>query len=159
MTASPKTWLFLDIDGVLNGGYLPGVGFDWHLPAAVDALNRLTDALNADIIVSSSWRTCHVLRQLQFVLVGWGVRAAVVGVTPVLGGERIEEIHAALARLEPREYVILDDNDVYGDTYDPWEAQEDADPGAWRFHLTNTKTGLTQRDVDVILDRWSSRRT
>ncbi len=50
--------IFLDVDGVLNHQaiFTPAVGIAPLCPKAVSRLLRLVDALNAQIVISSTWR-------------------------------------------------------------------------------------------------------
>lgn len=72
--------LFLDIDGVLNsveylqrGGSLSCVtdGID---PRAVAQLQRIVDATDCSLILSSSWRTMYTLAEMRQKLVDKGIR-------------------------------------------------------------------------------------
>jgi hypothetical protein len=51
-----KRIIFLDIDGVLNRHELQASGYAGMLPECVQSLNRIIDATDADIIISSAWR-------------------------------------------------------------------------------------------------------
>lgn len=118
-----KPAIFLDIDGVLCiKGCRPGT----FAPACVEALNWLTDAAAAQIVVSSTWRHYP---DIDGILKRRGVTAKVIGITPdlsrgklikgshtgareiILGATRGSEIAAWLKSHAPRPFVILDDDD------------------------------------------------
>ena len=88
--------IFLDIDGVLNHekwyerryenidmglvvSEYPKYEFD---PNSVECLNWLTDATNAKIVVSSTWRLGRTVEELQELLKSVGVTGEVIGKTP-----------------------------------------------------------------------------
>lgn len=108
--------VFLDIDGVLvtqrsffiRKGELPSCE-----PSCVAALNTICEATGAQIVVSSSWRLESSGQDLQKILGEWGVKAIVLGVTPIglrTRGAEIEEWMAKAGERAPIEgYVILDD--------------------------------------------------
>lgn len=113
--------LFLDIDGVLNSrkwfGSLhativaakyPEEHFD---PAAVARVNAIVERTGAVICVSSSWRLGRSVAELGELLATQGIRAEVVGATPVDFRARGLEIARWLAEHpEVTVYAILDDD-------------------------------------------------
>jgi hypothetical protein len=111
--------VFLDIDGVLvtrrsffvRKGNLPTAG-----AGCVEALNHITAATGASIVVSSSWRREMTLDQLRSVLADWGVQAQIVDVTSDglrNRGAQIEEWIARNGLVES--FVILDDQADFDD--------------------------------------------
>ena len=107
---------FLDIDGVLDsvrsatafGGYpmeLEHIGaFD---PIAIRLIQRLCDASGAQVVLSSAWRTF-----VDFRAVGEAFGLPVIGETPLLLGQRGDEIYAWLCEHpQVEQYAIVDDND------------------------------------------------
>ena len=145
--------VFLDIDGVLNQGYdkVRGApsGFDYSVPSCVLALNGLTRALQASIVISSSWRLEHSLEQLRTVLRGFGVEAPIIDVTPEIDdargfpAARIAEICHFLDHQEHgvvESFVVLDDQDIRLDIDN--ELVRVAEIEA-RFIRTVTEVGLT----------------
>jgi hypothetical protein len=160
--------IFLDIDGVLNHGYDPSrvpaavvsgwgyaespstnAGFDYCVPSCVTALNDLTRATGASIVVSSSWREAHPLDELRAVLRRFGVEAEVVGVTPydledVDGwpATRAAEIRAYLDRCEEEvgSYVVIDDCDIFLDVNNDRVLDPEVEARTVR---TATSVGLT----------------
>ena len=96
--------VFLDIDGVMNslqsveeaerlgitienpwygpdfsGAPISPAGFHYFAPWSVRALNRITDATGAVIVISSTWRKSAV-----FYLRRWGVTGDIIDATPRL---------------------------------------------------------------------------
>lgn len=147
--------LFLDFDGVLNTDEflesLPKTKII-HLPGVealvenidrvhVTRLNAITRSVNAEIVVSSTWRLGLTVRDLQVGLKRVGVEAPVIGATPVLSYDpRGREIHAWL-RDNGRSgdpFVILDDVDEMGDLR-PWLV---------KTHIT---TGLTDGHIPMAI--------
>lgn len=144
--------VFLDFDGVLNRGYdkVRGApsGFDYSVSSCVLALNALTRAMDARIVVSSSWRLQHSLDELRAVLRLWGVEAPVLDVTPDLEdasgfpAARICEIRSFLDLCsEPIEsFAVLDDQDIRLDINNEIVKDEEIEK---RFVRTVTEVGLT----------------
>jgi hypothetical protein len=149
--------VFADIDGVLNsretydrhdasGERWPPVR--WLEPALIARLDALCARTGARIVVSSGWRT-HLAggwREVAEVLRAAGLRARVVGGTPVAAGpdeERIArrggEIRAWIAQSAKdnafvSRWVVLDDCEV--------------DVRPERFVRTDIAVGLTDNDVE-----------
>jgi hypothetical protein len=141
--------LFLDFDGVLN---TPGT---WGKRPAIDAvdadkvqrLNALAEKLDADIVISSSWRYIHGLEELRSILVAKGLAsgARVIDMTPgaadtTADWRRGDEVSAWLARLIRRPaFAIIDDMTL--------EAFE----GLGRHLITTDGSrGLTDSDCEQI---------
>lgn len=126
--------IFLDIDGVL---VLASRGALSVLPDAVAHLNRLTESTQAQIVITSSWRKWSPIKQLARGLQKGGVKATIIGATPIMNdAERGDEIAAWLrAHAHDVSFVILDD---------------DSDMGALipRLVQTDPEHGLRAEDVD-----------
>ena len=119
--------IFLDFDGVLinRQSWLMASGSHAmaHRPC-VDALNRIIEATEASIVVSSTSRIGKSAMELHFILKGWGVQGRVLGKTPQITtgrgkvlvsrprGEEIERWLDAEGWDEP--FVILDDEGIAG---------------------------------------------
>jgi histidinol phosphatase-like enzyme len=82
--------IFLDIDGVLNSDtwykkrktdFCIHEEFD---PFLVQQLNQLIKDTKAKIVISSSWRKSHTLEEMQKLFKQVGIRAEIIGMTPVL---------------------------------------------------------------------------
>lgn len=117
--------VLLDYDGVLLTRWSYKERRDAQAPltgikaqeSCVAVLNRLTEATNAQIVVSSTWRLGTELIDLREQLAGWGVKAPVIDKTPYLVGpdkrqkQRGEEIAVWLdKRGNGCTFVILDDD-------------------------------------------------
>ena len=94
---------------------LPGHHWCFHTfnPAAVAALNLVTDLTPARIVISSTWRKGRTLMQLREILADQGVTGTMIGKTGNdETGIRGREIQAFLDEhgLEPDDCVILDDD-------------------------------------------------
>lgn len=110
--------VFLDFDGVIVVASTRFIEAD---PLCVARLNEITDKTDAAIVVSSSWRKGRTEKQLEDLLKDWGVKASMVGVTPILQKEmggivysdtRGHEINAWVESNKDtwKEFVILDDD-------------------------------------------------
>ena len=154
-------YLFLDIDGVLNTGrysdYLVENGLcetdeDGYLfdPEVVQSLERIIEATEAKIIITSTWRLDGDMQAL------WRNRelaGEMFGVTPTLlrekavekikffYGHRGMEVEAWLQDYasEPYNYAILDDEDDY------LESQ------AEHLVLTDPMTGITEDVAEKVI--------
>jgi len=80
--------IFLDIDGVLNSiSYFKSINDiddpdDRLDPVAVALLNKIIQATNAKIVISSSWRLGKSITQLQDVFNKHSIIGTIVGLTP-----------------------------------------------------------------------------
>lgn len=160
---STKPILFLDFDGVLNSwAFLKRArkaeGRNVSLwnnldPIAVRRLNYLVKMSRCDVVVSSTWRTMKehdTAEKLQDILVSFGYRHEVKGITPRLGcqahrdlgwekccdGHRGSEIKAYLDGLPEKvtNIAILDDD-------------SDMNPLLHRHVKTNMDFGLLMTHV------------
>jgi len=122
--------IFLDIDGVLNSvesckdhqdkGIFDDVPHRTH----ISCLNKIIEATNAKVVISSVWRksasSLHILRLLSVL----GFKGNVIGSTPIIDDFRGNEIQAWINRFENNKdwinknegleklesFVILDDD-------------------------------------------------
>jgi len=144
--------IFLDIDGVLNNPGCYAIASGSRTPPdskCVEALNYLTDATQANIVMSSSWRIGRAVIELRELLSGWGVTGTVIDRTPNLGSARGLEIAEWLLKHEgtvlyPSAFVVLDDD-------------SDAEPFPDHLIQTNGSIGLTMADAEraIHVMRWS----
>ncbi len=138
--------LFLDIDGVLNSDEWYArrrqkLGDLSHLdPALVARAGEVASRSGASVVISSAWRMHRDLEELRAVLGAAGLRAPILGETPVLsdgepdGLNRAAEIlrwlerhthEAFTGRTEPvRAFAILDDLPDFGPLA-PWHVATD----------------------------------
>ena len=105
--------VFLDIDGVLvtRESLMKASGMRAQAqPRCVQALNSITDATGAAIVVSSTWRYGGV-EWIRNKLKEWGVTADVIGATALdYKTNRGQEIQTWLANHPTESFVILDDD-------------------------------------------------
>ena len=108
--------IFLDIDGVIALP-VPGRKTVRQSRECIEQLNRITNATGAKIVLTSGRRFAP---DLELTLAEWGVRAEIIGRTPVvgngLGGNRAEEIVQWLAEHASgvERFVILEDAEDVG---------------------------------------------
>jgi len=108
--------VFLDIDGVLAswlkmGNSTENRDVDGHLfePAAIDALNKITNHIDGKIVVSSTWRKTRSLEVFQDLFKKRGIEAEVIGLTPELDNGRADEIQHWIDDNDVDYFVIIDD--------------------------------------------------
>jgi hypothetical protein len=127
--------IFLDIDGVLA----PIRSWERYgdlSPACIDVLNAIVARVDADIVVSSTWRYGKTVGELQEMLQAEGFAGRVIDTTPTgpPGASRGEEIAAWLAEHDVSGYAIIDDH---------------VDMGDLRAHLVQTHPGHGLQSADV----------
>lgn len=118
--------LFLDIDGVVNMGRKPGVGFNWADEKCVQLLNDVLRETGAKVVISSSWRVGSELQELANHFKNhFGIKADFIGMTPVINLEvddeefttsapRAMEIRDWLNRHpEITNFAVIDDMDIF----------------------------------------------
>jgi len=110
--------IFLDIDGVLA----PISRWDRYGDLdreCVRVLNEIVACVDADIVVSSTWRHGKTITELQAMLVAAGFTGRVLDTTPtdLDGASRAEEIAAWLAEHAVAGYVIIDDHANMGELH------------------------------------------
>ena len=142
--------IFLDVDGVLNSEeffimrphtledkkkWTEESDFDQY---AVKLLNKMTDATDAKIFVSSCWRVGRTVDELKDLLKRVGIAGEVIGKTKQLQTDRGFEIADWLENHEHDQFIIIDDEfDMEG-----FEGQ---------FIHTGWKTGLTDFHVNKAI--------
>lgn len=146
--------LFLDIDGVLNSHAFIAtrgpdrVGGHWAArdidPAAVARLNRVLEATEALVVVSSMWRLLHRRTVLCDILGECGFKGKILGVTPRINEDysRGREI-AQWLRENEREpvtsYAVVDDDFDAGVGHGP------------RFVQTSFSVGMDDAAADRLI--------
>jgi hypothetical protein len=126
MTASKRTVLFLDIDGICHPsdacGPMPdGSVFGENLFRWVGPLLQILDQMpHVDVVLHSSWR--HSYKELPKLLADLppALAARVVGVTPVQVYERQGSIEAYVRRYRVKRFVAIDDARYHFDEGLPW---------------------------------------
>lgn len=117
--------IFLDIDGVLVTAKTLSERSGRNAVADIDCviqLNRITEATEAKLVLSSSWRFSG-LEEMRLILKHWGVKAELIDMTPdhtkkegslYIAEPRELEIQAWLAENAVRNFIIIDDIDNMG---------------------------------------------
>jgi hypothetical protein len=123
--------IFLDIDGVIctMGGFIhPDYNHPskcWHSfhKPAIEQLNRITDKTGAQIVISSTWRNSHALKELQAFFKQAGTTGDIIDRTPnpetapgdyePLRGLEVNLWLAANKQVDT--YVIIDDDNDFTD--------------------------------------------
>lgn len=142
--------LFLDIDGVLNRtGFAPSTARlrHWIEPELASRLTTVLEALDARIVLSTSWRIDSTLDELRGELHAAGLDAArVLDMTPELpDGERWPEIEAWMRehRIAPEAVVIVEDFYEMG-------------PLTARTVMTDPDRGLDEAAASAVLALFAS---
>ncbi len=131
--------IFLDIDGVMN--VIPTFEHLPFTPESIEVLNRMTNYLEADIVISSSWRLLRTVSELQELMKERGVTGNVSGKTSrSQTGQRGEEILDYVVEHGIRHFIVLDD-----------EISDMALVMA-HVHQTNYRKGLTLQEIPAILE-------
>lgn len=109
--------IFLDIDHVLNTTESLKQGIDL-IPEKIRLISRLTSETQSKIVISSSWRYCYSISEIQnlFLNSGWNTKEIpIIGMTPETKNEFIcrgKQIQNFLdSRDNIKKYVIIDDRD------------------------------------------------
>ena len=125
-----RAYVFLDIDGVINSNeYFEtdeytnanlSTGFDVAANQICEILVHRLNALAVEgvaFVLSSNWRGCYTVKQVQDMLRSRGFRGTLIGATPLINVSRGKQIaswiESNLSREERAisEFVILDDRD------------------------------------------------
>lgn len=149
--------IFLDVDGVLNSDSYQYDSGKWTQrkkdqidPASIPLLNKIIEATNAKIVVSSTWRILYYDILIQ-ILKDMGCVGEVIDKTPETHfkakkyrhcqrGMQIQEwLDANSIKLEVDNFVILDDSTDMGHLTD-------------KLVKTNPLCGIRQIDVDKAIE-------
>lgn len=136
-------YLFLDFDGVLNGGNYPS-GYYFN-PENIYVLNLLLQKFEPKIIISSSHRLTMTDKELIQVLKEhnvYKVESLFLGTTIRQYMKRAKEIKKYIKDNKIDDFVIIDD--------DPSIGEYDSLKNFWI--RVNGMRGLTFNDVEHILD-------
>lgn len=137
--------IFLDFDGVLNGGeYLADIS-DWLSFDALDKdkiqlVNRIIKETGAKVVISSSWRIGYPLEEIEEELIKRGFKGEIIGATPSLATRRGIEIQTWMDEYpgEIRSFVILDD-------------ESDMEHLHQFLIQTDPSIGIVEEDVDIAV--------
>lgn len=119
----PKRVLFLDMDGVMNSGTYMEEFRQTHPdvlaiidPAAVELLNWIVDETQCSVVLSSTWRLCYPLAEVEQMLRDRGFKHKLDGRTPHMpyaGMVRGNEIYHYLETFgAPVESIAILDDDT-----------------------------------------------
>lgn len=154
-----KKSLFLDIDGVLipdpwrnflkeiwekSKGQIKSkdiFGYLFFEPNVI-ALNRIVEATDCDIVISSSWRTRRDLSTFRRMWTERDIEGNIFGLTHILNdsyANRGDEIQLFLDEYNPKTYCIIDDKDQMNHDQMPY------------FVRTDYHCGLTLADADKCI--------
>ena len=150
--------LFLDFDGVCNShqfitNYLNHFNqptdktyiISEHIdPVCVERVNRIVDALDADVVISSAWRKAFSLEELESFLRGKGFTGNIIGhtsirTTPQFRGNEIQDWM--------NEHGVTKNNIIILDDMGASEMLHLSD----RLIQTSLYTGLMDRHVEAAL--------
>jgi len=143
-----KPFIFLDIDGVLNGntyvvanrcGLYTSDDTEWFDPVNVALLNRITEATGAVLVLSTSWVNMFRRPYFEDLLPKVGIKAPIFEVTDRYAPGRVERIDQWLDAWAPTvPWIVLDDCITVA-KYAP------------RAIITDTRTGLTELDAQKAI--------
>lgn len=132
--------LFLDVDGVLNNAIIDSCFSSFNMKN----LQHLVNSLSLNVVISSDWRRSGSnLALLRSELNYWNIE--IFGTTIISNGLRKNEIKHWLKTNSWSKALILDD--LSNDEVNP-------DIQNCIFHQTDYNLGLTEQDVDTVIERW-----
>lgn len=135
--------ILLDIDGVVS---VPRS--HWDLDAELmGRLNRILEATDSRIVISSSWRNLFPLEQLRRMFARHGISRRIIDRTGELNhrGNEIQEWLNNNPTLV-RNFIVIDD--------EGWQLELFEESG--RMIHTNTVLGLTEEDVERAISLLTS---
>ncbi len=113
--------ILLDIDGVLaltygfslpRSEWLWGTAYPFDKPC-VEVFNEILKHTDAEIVLSSAWRTDYTMEQLHEIFVWNSVAKSPVAITDDFGGfSRCKEIELFLKNNSVNKFVIIDDMEL-----------------------------------------------
>ncbi len=152
--------VFLDFDGpiipIMSHKPAPRKMSEKAWPPCVKALNRITDATGANIVVSSTWRA-DGLPKVRGYLKDWGVTGRVIGITPSLEQRRESGLWEPVPRgLEIAEYIknwnlFHPNNEIT--QFVIFDDDKDMDYLMPFLIHTPFETGITERHADLAIER------
>ncbi len=152
--------IFLDFDGPIIpymshvNPRVSGKGASaW--PSCIEALNRITDATGAKIVVSSTWRLDGLSANKKR-LKDWGATGSVVGITPRMEEKKPSGLWTAAPRgMEIAEFIRNWNDDHPKDEIDSFVIFDDDDDMDYIMPFliqTPFKKGLTNKDADKAIE-------
>ena len=139
--------IFLEIHGVLMLPVCESVARLLQKPInafqpAVDALNKITDATGAQIVVTSAWRNSgHSLMETKFK--EWGVKGKVLDITPIGAGKEEEISRYLIWATTPESYVVIDTVEIGNTGY--------AALSNFAVKIGDTDRGLTEEEAQIAI--------
>ncbi|MFK8186606.1 MAG: HAD domain-containing protein [Phormidesmis sp.] len=143
--------IFLDIDGVLNNDpWLDKAGFGTLDPANVQMLIRLLQLVDADLVISSDWRTFYSYEELCHRLVSEGIPERFIGITPCLDveGENDDEVFPRGLEID----AWLRNNNFDG-VFCILDDRVDMEPHNDKLVQTDSHYGLVASDIAKAVSR------
>jgi hypothetical protein len=137
--SAPTFIVFLDFDGVLHP--TRASEHEKFKPEAIHSVNRIVDALEADIVLSTAWRMDFGIEKFN----KW-FKDRIIDSTPVHELDlqmKTPRFHEVMDYLKNREWLHV-----------PWIAIDDKRthfPGNSPAYITDGKTGITDKDADTII--------
>jgi len=119
-------------------------------PRAIEVLNQLVEALDANVVISSAWRCCHKMGDiLQFLQErGFKYCDRILGKTRDLSRgptfvSRGREIREWVETFKVQRFVILDDNDDMDELF-PWLVRTDHLVGLQSKHIEEARAAFSR---------------
>jgi hypothetical protein len=137
--SSPIFLVFLDFDGVLHP--TKASEHEKFRPDAIQSVNRILDALEANIVLSTAWRMDFPIEKFN----AW-FKNRIIDTTPVHDLD--------LKKENPRFHEVMDFLTTHNWLHIPWIAIDDKRihyPDSSPAYITDHKIGLTQKDADNII--------
>lgn len=139
ISEQPRFLIFLDFDGVLHP--LKANEHERFRPEAIYSVNRILDALDAKIVLSTAWRMDSGIERFN----AW-FKHRIIGSTPI----HELDLTAQHSRFKEVMNFLSDENWLHV----PWIAIDDKRthyPESSPAFITDAKVGMTSNDADTII--------
>lgn len=139
ISEQPEFLIFLDFDGVLHP--LKANEHERFRPEAIYSVNRILDALDAKIVLSTAWRMDSDIERFN----AW-FKHRIIGSTPI----HELDLTAQHSRFKEVMNFLSDENWLHV----PWIAIDDKRthyPESTPAFITDAKVGMTSNDADTII--------
>lgn len=139
ISEQPRFLIFLDFDGVLHP--LKANEHERFRPEAIYSVNRILDALDAKIVLSTAWRMDSDIERFN----AW-FKHRIIGSTPI----HELDLTAQHSRFKEVMNFLSDENWLHV----PWIAIDDKRthyPESSPAFITDAKVGMTSNDADTII--------